>query len=276
MVFLVAFHSFIYIRQQSYFHIINDGQSKFTTAVAIWATIFAVTPILAGLAYIDPMVLGNGISQNPGVGVINAIQGMMFPQIMLVCAVNVAYGAIEAVYIPLIPFIIFITAAIGWLISVVEALASAPIVALGIMSPGGQHEFLGKAEAGMMLLFNIFLKPPLMIIGLFAGMLIASAVVGMVNTMWGTITSAIGGTGNVIGGYVFQGAKIMLQAAIISKSFSIIYMLPNEVLTWISAAGGRETADALHEVKGGAERGAGFGERQTGTSESAFKSGGAD
>jgi conjugal transfer/type IV secretion protein DotA/TraY len=214
----------------------------------------AIMMVAGAVALIEPIVLGTGITQDPAEGVITAINTYFMPVFFLLLGILLFYGGLMAIYIPLIPFVIFTTSAIGWFISVVEALVAGPIVALGIMSPGGQHEFLGKAEGGAMMLFAVFLKPSLMIVGMFVGMLLSSTMVGMVNSFWGTITGSFS-SGDPIGFFMLLGAKIMLTIAVISKCFSAIYVLPNQILTWMGGPAGHEQGgEALGEVKGGQEK----------------------
>ncbi len=66
-------------------------------------------------------------------------------------------GAVLAFYLPLIPFLIFTFAAIGWFIGVIESIVAAPLVALGIMHPEGPSEVLGRSEQGFMLILGVFL-----------------------------------------------------------------------------------------------------------------------
>ena len=74
-------------------------------------------------------------------------------------------GATLAIYLPLIPFIIFLLSSLGWFICVIEAVIAAPMVAVGLMWPEAQNEILGRAEPAIMMLLNLFLRPVLMILG---------------------------------------------------------------------------------------------------------------
>ena len=61
-------------------------------------------------------------------------------------------GMILAMYLPLVPFVIFSVGALGWIFAVVEAMVAAPIVAIGLVMPGGQDKIYGKAEPAIVLL----------------------------------------------------------------------------------------------------------------------------
>ena len=67
------------------------------------------------------------------------------------------------ILIPMIPFVYFGFAVLQWLILCIEAMVASPIIALGFATPS-QEEY-GKSMHSLMLLFNLFLRPPLMILG---------------------------------------------------------------------------------------------------------------
>jgi conjugal transfer/type IV secretion protein DotA/TraY len=166
----------------------------------------------------------------------------------------IVMGGILAVYIPLIPYVVFTFGAIGWLISVVEAMVAGPLVALGIISPSGQHELLGKAEPALMLIFNIFLRPSLMIFGLIAALLMASVVMTMINTLfWPVVFVRVGLMGGLLSIFMIMGAYVMLAFAALNKVFSAINVIPQQVMRWISGQG-EQVETPLDQIKGGVEK----------------------
>lgn len=78
--------------------------------------------------------------------------------------IMVGIGFSTCYYVPVLPYMIFTFGALAWLMSVIEAMVAAPIVALGVTHPEG-HDAFGKGEAAIMLLLNVFLRPAMMIIG---------------------------------------------------------------------------------------------------------------
>lgn len=183
---------------------------------------------------------------------------VLIPALMALLGLMITLGALLGVYTPLIPYIVFTFGAIGWLTSTIEAMVAAPLVALGILSPSGQHEILGKAEPALMLLFNIFLRPSLMIFGLIAAMLLASVVVTMINTMFSyvmfQISKDITGPLGIIEYLIFLGAYVYLIVSALGKCFSAIHIIPEKVMRWISGQPGESYGEeqALGEAKQGA------------------------
>ncbi len=104
-----------------------------------------------------------------------AIAGMLFTA-----------GFMLNFYTPLYPYLLFMFGALGWLLSVIEAMAAAPLVAFGMTHPEG-HDFLGKAEQALMLALGVFIRPALMVIGFVAGMLMSYVAFNFVNTVIGRV-----------------------------------------------------------------------------------------
>ncbi|MHB1222134.1 MAG: DotA/TraY family protein [Gammaproteobacteria bacterium] len=234
-------------------------------------TIFIMFPAVLGLElavglvsmFSSTTVLGTGMPQGMESLVI-IMSALITPLLLGFMAVFMGIGALLAVYTPLIPYIIFITGVIGWFGSTIEAMVAAPLVALGILAPGGQHEILGKAEPALMLIFGIFLRPTLMIFGLMAGMLLAVVAVTIVNASFSSVMSSI--VGGKSGGQpvdflsliFFMVAYVSLILAILNKCFAMIYVIPTRTMRWIGGQGEEYgEAEALGEVKGAVGGGAG-------------------
>ncbi len=243
--------------------------------------LLAVTFLLGILGNISFFVVGTG-EENPVGPAMILVYIVLIPMTFGLLGILSSLGATLGVYVPLIPYVVFTFGAIGWLIQVMEAMVAGPLVALGILSPSGQHELLGKAEPALMLLFDVFLRPSLMIFGLVAAMLLAIVVVSFINgAFWTVVIMGIGNSmGN--GGYVliyanpleliiFLSAYISLIVAALNKCFAAIYIIPQGVMKWISSPGGaayggeaealggveKGVSGAAAGVKGGVEAGAG-------------------
>lgn len=205
--------------------------------------------------------LGTGGGGSLGAGGITLLALFAGPAILAMIGWIIMLGGTLSVYVPLIPVVIFTFGAIGWFTSVIEALVAAPFVALGILSPSGQHEIMGRAEPALMLLFNIFLRPTLMIFGLMASMILISVVLGFLNiAVWQPLTDwgkgGIMWSGGPISFFIFLSAYVGLIVLAINKACSIIQILPDRVTAWIGGqAGAGETAEAVQEARSGVSTG---------------------
>ncbi|MCL9685206.1 type IVB secretion system protein DotA [Legionella maioricensis] len=109
-----------------------------------------------------------------------ALIALAMPLLLAWIGIMVSVGFTTAYYIPILPYMIFTFGTLAWMISVIEAMVAAPIVALGVTHPEG-HDAFGKGEAAIMILMNIFLRPALMIIGYIAAIALCYVGVWLLN-----------------------------------------------------------------------------------------------
>ncbi len=185
---------------------------------------------------------------------------------MLITAALMVPGCILAYYVPFYPFIVFTFAAVGWIVLVIEGMAAAPIVCLGMTHPEG-HDFMGKAEQALMLFLSIFLRPALMIIGLIAAMIVSFAAFQMLTTGFGTVLASLMNKGgaafnnpfliliSMVMVWVIFG---MMTMELIEQCYKLIYQLPNKIMSWIGGpTSGEEYGQMAQGVKGAVSSGAG-------------------
>ncbi len=168
----------------------------------------------------------------------------------------VALGATLGIYIPLVPYVIFTTTAFGWMIQVIEAVVAAPIIALGLVHPGGEE--LGKIGSALPILANIFLRPTLMIFGFVLGASLLRAGIALVN--FGFIPAITEGAAvSIFSILAVLGMYVGIMTAIVNKSFSLVYLLPNQIMRWMggSAESDHGAGDMAKEAKGSFDSGAG-------------------
>lgn len=238
------------------------------------------------------------------------IIAIILPLIVAMAGIMLSIGFLTAYYVPLLPYMIFTFGSIAWLMAVIEAMVAAPIVALGVIHPEGQHKVFGRAEAAIMILMNVFLRPSMMIIGYIAAISVSYVGVWVLNagfdqamqfmnpTMAGASQfgggesvnygafmggatsegSAFGGTvnvpstnivgaGTVSGGYTGWAAilefffSVIIYAwiywTIVEKAFTLIAVLPDKVLRWISGQPetyGEGAAQWAEQAKGKIEK----------------------
>lgn len=143
-------------------------------------------------------------------------------------------GGVLSIYLPMIPFIIFLVAAIGWLISVIESMVAAPLVAIGVIWPDAQPHVLGRAETAVMMLLNLFLRPTFIIIGFLAAIAMAYVGVSLLNIGFLNMLE-YGGlmVEDLLGPLILQSFYVGLVYVIIKNCFTLITAVPDKVLMWI-------------------------------------------
>ena len=231
--------------------VIATGNYFLTIAAIVIFVFLALVLILAIIAGITNFgVLGTGFSGSPAFTISMELLMVLVPLVFLFVGILVSVGGLLGVYVPLIPFIVFLLGAISWLISTIEAMVAGPLVALGIISPSGHHEVLGKAEPALGLLFGIFLRPSLMIFGMMSAMLLVGTVIVMVNKGFDTLASSILNRANPVTALLVYMAYVNIIVVAVNKSFSLIYVLPERALSWINIQLPHEGAGEADQIKG--------------------------
>lgn len=190
------------------------------------------------------------------------------PIALALAGIFIASGAIFTFYVPVYAFFVFTFGVIAWFILVIESMVAAPLVAFGMTHPQG-HDFLGKVEQSLMLLLGVFLRPVLMVIGLFAAMILAFIAFRMTNYGFATFMSDIftstpvaysatsapsplqgmqsfmshAGGQSSMGqvSFVLIAMPVMLFMyamavfSIVNQCYSVIYKLPDYVMRWIGS-----------------------------------------
>lgn len=218
------------------------------TTIAFTTALATVVPEVFGPVLITLLVLG--------------------PFILAMLGVLWTMGIATAYYIPLLPYIIFTFAAFGWMIGVIEAMVAAPIVALGVTLPEGKHDVFGNGQDAIMLLFNAFLRPSMMIIGYIAAIIVSTVGIWFLNTGFGYVESGfLANTGETLFTPIFSNfflftTYVTMCIEIVDQSFQLIYKLPDRVLRWIGGGmqdsfGSESAGQASGKVAAQTEKGGG-------------------
>jgi hypothetical protein len=155
-------------------------------------------------------------------------------------------GLMLGVYLPFVPQLIFIFTVMGWMISIVEALVAAPLVAIGVTHPDGS-DMLGKADQATMLLFGVFIRPAAVIIGFIIATELSYAAITLFNIGYGHMLSHyLTLMDYIIGFPIVQYMCISLMVllysyaviAIWNQTLAITYIIPDQILKWIGGGGG--------------------------------------
>ncbi len=214
------------------------GQTIMTgSESAIWACI-AVLIILAVVSSIMKSLQPGGYIVDSII--IGAVTVVLFLVFLLWSA-----GMILGLYLPLIPYLLFLFGGLAWIIIVIETIVSSPLIALSLIVPS--EDEIGKATAAIVIIVGLFFRPPLMIVGfVFASKLLMVAV-GMLNygftNVLNTTILGIGLFGAIAIVIIYAGILI----AIVHEAFSLIYVLPDKALRWMG--GHAESPDIAGNLK---------------------------
>jgi defect in organelle trafficking protein DotA len=167
-------------------------------------------------------------------------------------------GMMLAIYVPLIPFLVFTFSAFAWFFLVIEAMVAAPLIALGLVIPSDDE--IGRAATGGMLIMHIFLRPSLMIVGFVLGIKLMYVGAGMLNFGFEyVLLTQITGIG-IFGAVAIVVLYSGLCLTIVHECFSLIFIVPDKVMTWMGGqAEHSKVMENVKQAKGYADKGASVG-----------------
>ena len=160
--------------------------------------------------------------------------------------IGLAVGFVLFYIVPLMPFIYFFFAVAGWVKGIFEAMVGVPLWALAHIRIDGEGLPGDAAMNGYYLLFEIFLRPFLIIVGLIAALQIFAAQVFVLHEIWEMVVNNVAGKNldpaNVqnLQGKVNTFFYTVLYAIVVymlgMACFKLIDLIPNHILRWIGAS----------------------------------------
>ena len=194
-------------------------------------------------------------------GVLNAAFSNFFGQVggvgasfmITTASVGLVAGFILFYIVPFLPFIYFFFAVGGWVKGIFEAMVGVPLWALAHIRIDGNGLGGQAAVNGYFLIFEIFLRPILIIFGFLASVIILSAMVETLHDIFNIVVSNVGGydmqeeltdsAGTGISTLQFYRSSIdqffytVVYAIIVymmaQSSFKLIDLIPNNILRWM-------------------------------------------
>ncbi len=226
--------------------IFGDAMESAGMAAAMRSLIAGEGDLLTGLTSLGHtltiagaagLTMAAGAASTPGIG--SAIAALGLPTLFQILAL---LGILMAFFLPFMPFILWFGGVISYFIVTMEAVVGAPLWMLAHLDTEG--EGMGQRTAhGYMFLLNVIFRPVLMTFGLVGGWLLM-LVLGKflqysLSVIYGASSFAFSGWASV---GAFLSTLIIfcyLSYILISRCFSLINHLPNEVLAWVGGHIGR-------------------------------------
>lgn len=254
----------------------SDNTDPMIAISQMGGLVVSVTEGIFLLAFIPIVLLGLATSIARGFSALghvfsSVVLTFLLPVFMLFLAFFYTAGIVLALYIPLIPFLVFTFAAMTWIILVIEAIVAAPLVALILVVPS--EDELGKAGHSLVILLGLVLRPALMILGFIVAIKLLLIGVKLLNFGFSTVVYENRPAFSLF----FPVAVVVLYTGVLTyivhEAFSLIYVIPDKVLRWMG--GTPEGEDIMSKVKKGEsdiEKGAGAAKSGLGAIASAGKS----
>ncbi len=171
-------------------------------------------------------------------------------------------GFQAAFIVPLLPFFRYFFNILTWIVSLMEAVIAVPLVALAHLNPGGEGLAGQSAKSAYFMIFNIFLRPILMVFGLIFGLILFTISLVLLNATYALAVNGTNGNLNgqqtqlisgipTIGRLIFTliyGACVYVCA---NNCFKPIGAFPEYALRWIGQSAHQEKmGDGGAAIKG--------------------------
>ncbi len=219
--------------------------------MTFWIAIVVVIGIWIATSFVSCL--------QPAAHTMNKLLAIVIPIAAIMLLLVWAAGISLALYVPMIPLLVFTFASITWVLLVIEAMLGAPLIALTLIIPS--EDEIGKAGHAIVILLGLFLRPALMILGFIFAQKLLMVAIGMLNfgfagTMKMSIVGGVGPFGFISILVMYSGIAVSL----VHEAFSLIFVLPDKVLRWMGVAGeGSEAGQITKELDAAHEKGAGVG-----------------
>lgn len=231
----------------SQLHTISNLLKKTAGAVSAGAGALSGVPIIGGVSKVADAV-------------IKLVESLIIEPIASMIPWLDLLAFYFGVFLPSLPYTIFIIAVVGWFLAVLQTVFAAPLWAVMHMTP--DRTFIGSQTQGYLMFLSLFMRPVLIIAALFAAMLLANPIILYVSKAFWAMRTANVSSAESIGFYVqfltWKNWLIMygmILLPVVYMIYGLTNTLPDAILTWIGA-GIKPLGEtqALAEMRGGMER----------------------
>jgi conjugal transfer/type IV secretion protein DotA/TraY len=247
---------------------------------------------LAQLSALGKSLLDNSIQSfmaSVGVGLLSLIPSHFSVALkagssffVTIATIGLSIGFILFYVLPFFPFLYFFFAVAGWLKTIFEAMVAMPLWALAHLRIDGEGMPGDAAIGGYYLLFEIFIRPLLIVVGLLAAVAVFAAMVKVLNEVFYLVISNLSGNDPRSSTVCFQnpsapktgpGSSVteadiksafrgpvdeffftvmytIIVFLIGQSCFKLIDLIPKDILRWLNAEVPSLTDDAEDPAKG--------------------------
>ncbi|WP_409373060.1 DotA/TraY family protein [Paraburkholderia hospita] len=215
-------------------------------AYAVWKGLEGAADSNAGklLGVVGDVATGGmlGAAKGAAKGVLDALG----PFVVIMCITLFFFGAMLAIYIPMLPFIIWFSGVMSWYAVVGESMVASPLWAMTHLD--GEGEGMGQRPThGYIFLLNVMFRPVFMEIGFVlagAGIVVLGT---LLNTMFGVAMQnaqydSTTGLVSIIGYIVLY---VGMCQTLCNTTFSLIHIVPDQVFSWV----GGQMASRMPELE---------------------------
>ncbi|EBS9104950.1 conjugal transfer protein, partial [Salmonella enterica] len=173
---------------------------------------------------------------------IAAVLDSISPLVYFILLMLFGVGFSLSIYLPMIPFIFWLSAAANWIVSVLVGATGGSLWAATHI--GTEEEKGSRSAYGYIFLIDAQIRPMLMVLGFAFASLVIIAIGTLLNMLFGPVIANV--QANSITGIVSVVGLLMVYARIctvtVTRVFALQVTMPDYVISWL---GGREAASIL-------------------------------
>ncbi|MBL1438220.1 MAG: DotA/TraY family protein [Rhodobacteraceae bacterium] len=183
----------------------------------------------------------SGVSIIKGDSAIGNIAGGAASIAFAIATIGLFAGVMLAYVLPIIPFVYFAFAVMGWILEIFEAVVAMPLWALAHLRIDGEGMPGDAALQGYQLLLMIIIRPALIVMGLIGGYVIFGAAMYYFTTLFNSAVSItrdelVGGQTGFMGVMVYTMIFVFLSYNIAIMCFKMVDDVPKGMLRWMGSS----------------------------------------
>lgn len=221
--------------------------SPFTMLSAIGHGMVGISTTMWGIGLVG--VVAASSADGASFGVLKGLSAgtnYVVGSVMAAISGVLAMGFMFAYVLPFMPVMAWIMIVIGYLITVVEAVAAAPLAVIMMATPEGEGLSGANMQRAIQLVNAIILKPTLCVVGLFAAMTISYVGFALVNNLFWTVANLQNGMA-IFGFIATMSLYTALCYRVVQAMIGIMAMIPNQILEWMAGGVSREFGSSISE-----------------------------
>ena len=181
--------------------------------------------------------VAKGLTGWVGSGAVGAIS-VWVGYIKIIADLSLGFFMMCSLYLPLIPFIVFMGQILAWLLSVIEGVAAAPFLAFAHFDTDG--EGMGQRTAhGYTFMLQSFMRPVMLVFSFLVASKMVDVMGNYLMEMFPLVVAnaqmnSMTGFFSILG---YTAIFMVLSIGIVNSCFSIMYILPEALWTFMGATG---------------------------------------
>ncbi|MFK4979483.1 DotA/TraY family protein [Klebsiella pneumoniae] len=158
-------------------------------------------------------------------------------------------GLYLSYYVQMIPFFMFTTAVVMWFVLMAEALFASQLWVMMFLTATGD-DFVGEQRPGLSLLFSLYMRPALYVLGLIIAITISYPIFGFINREYVNLLANTPNGDHYLWAQIGYGfGYIMIVHTIMMKIWQLPLELPENIESWMNIRGSGSVAS----LKGAAQ-----------------------